>query len=248
MRNELRFGKLLFQDGSKPSQVTKRRFLYLIPAVFLFVIGFILLTDPALLDENPEDARIPSYVMLFSSAFYFFLIFFIVKGYYGAIYEHGFVIKHGSKTIARSFDELKELYSFKKSIVIVECTGKSNGMFSYFVPNLQQFTEELASAHAKYWIRTLSPENLNKVEISFGTQLKLANGIFIYKKGKKTVPLNDVYYIEIIEQSPGSPETELAMFKGIDGEDLLIAPTAYMINMEVFNHIAYMISESELHS
>jgi len=238
--NENKLGKLLFQDGSKSSQVTTRRLLYLLPSAILFVIGLILFLDPALIDEKPDDVRIPSIILLVAATLNTFLIFFIVKGFHGAIHEHGFVINNGRKTIALSFDEVKELCAFSKSIVVVDNAGKRMGLFNCFVPNLQQFTEELASAYTKYWTRVLNPETLYKASISFGKELKLDGGRFIHKNGRKIVSLDDVYDIEITEDDP---ESSITMIKGVDGEDLIVVPAAYMTNMDVLNLIKNMIIE-----
>jgi len=186
-------------------------------------------------------------LLLAAMPFYALMVCFVAKGYHGTIYEHGLVLRYGSKRIERTFQGLRSVDATKHTLTIFE-RGKRTGivLLSAFVPNLRQFAEELISVYTRSLTTDLTPETLYETTIQFGNRLKLENGNFIYKKGKTIVPLDDVYEIEIQAESTSSliaADTPFVTLRGFRGNDLLVVATMHVSNLEILHHIAYMMEQ-----
>ena len=240
MLEEEKFGKLLFQSGSRTSQVALRRLICLIPFLIVFALGLVLFIDPDIIGEEPGDSGSMPVIIMVASVLYVPVLLLSVKGYHAAIYERGFVVRHGSKVTEAAFTDITGINtseSMIKSIRINLSGGKIINMVGIFVPNLQQFIEEFTSAYTKTKMSEFTPEMLRTKTISFGNLLRLENGNFIADKGKIVVPLGDVYNIEIKDEGIDS----YVHLKGAGGEDLIIVPFGYLQDFDLLRRIIHLI-------
>ena len=245
MKNEQGLGNLLFQDGSTMPQVARRILLLLLPAVILFAFGFILYFDPSLIGESTEKGGSIPLILLIATPLYSIMVLFIVKGFRAVIYEHGFSVKHGRKTMHWYYNQVRNITLSTTPIValtIESSSGKRLSLFGAFTPNLRQFAEYLDSVYSNYKIRTITPQTMHHANISFGKLLDLADGCFVFKKGKAVIPLSAVYKIEIEEEGMldvyTAPEVKIYI-EG--GKRVLAIPLSHMANMNIFRQISHML-------
>ena len=242
MQEESKFGKQVFQDGSKTSQVAVRKCLYLLPAVFLFALSLIMRLHPAMIGESTESSGMITVILLVAAPLYALMILSIVKGFSATIYEQGFVLKRGSKVTELAFAEVKGISLANKTLTIQGLDGKNIVLAGMFTPNMKQFAEEFETAYTKSSLYDITQESLYQTNISFGKHLELVNGVFIYK-GKEAVTLDDVYGIEVDEETllrAAAQEAAFIRLKGQIGNDLLTVPLMYVQNLDILRRIIHI--------
>jgi len=119
------------------------------------------------------------------------------------IYERGIVTIHGSRTNEIAYSQIRGILAISLTKVLITngpspnitTTGGRNGSITIafhespekivvFVPRFKQFAKALNTAYTQYIAKDLHSGNIHTADISFGDNLQLCGGEFIYTPAK----------------------------------------------------------------
>jgi len=167
------------------------------------------------------------------------------KPFQAVLYDDSIAVNHKGKEMDISFESLAVIspdadspwFSYYnenekwKSITIPE---------SPLSGDAAQLLNLIATTHAKWLLKDVTPENIYQTKISFGEFLELDNGEFFNKNRKKSAELVHVNEIATMQDGYGNVEEILlegVNHKGKDGKTLLKVPQVSNIHalIEVIN-------------
>jgi len=270
MNNEERFGKTLLVSVASKGRGLRKRVLYLIAAFVFVAAGIVLTLNPELGVVVEEDAHlVPVFIAIFIAVGLIFVILSLVRSKQSSItlYEQGIMYAHGKKVTEAGFSDLEGIRLETSAVAIggVAIPLGSLGQESVTIrmkdgtvvvlrkstiSNFRDFADKFGVVYTRWLLDGLTLDNISDAEISFGPDLKLRSGQFIYieKKQEKTMPLSDIHSLEIetgdeynyfwltsktLTNKNGTPK------KVIGGQ------TAMALNLEALHIIVQMILGNE---
>jgi len=210
-------GKLLLHGKASVARMVRRVILFMLPAVFLGVIGIIGLIDPYLMAMEDEPWVVP--VVLGAAALYVILMFFFVKPYEVAVYENGFAWKRRGNNIREwGFGNIlvsdiieTTTYGFipvskvrNLTITPIDKAAAAITLTRNNTPNFHNFADLLQAEQYVYQTKNMTPENVFEVTMDFGNELILENGKFLHRKGhrkEKFAFLKDVKTVNVFNDT-----------------------------------------------
>jgi len=219
MQNETKYGKLLYRCAREPEKVSRSKKLSGAGAL-IFVVATLFCV--ALVD--PDNDVLYAFALITGlCALPFIIKFFSTKVLEAAVYENGFAYSWGKKTVEMYFNEAVGVKRSTEevevagggflgylllsmisklipgladgAIEIVKKVGKKVSVGNGHVADFKGFSDALDKAFASWLTKGLTMENIADADISFGDDLKLSGGRFIYdmgRKGIKNISLGEV--------------------------------------------------------
>ena len=199
------FGKEIFKCKASTLRLITTKLLFCSPGLIIGTFAVIELIYPGFMNSGRSlDTRFV--IAILTAVFiYCFVPILFFKQYEAVVYEQGLVLKYGSKVTELGFDDLKgiqfinqtvKLYgiirTFASSCVnIFPKNSKKIALNGFRMPDIERFGNEFSFTYTKYAAKDLNRENIYHANISFGSELELKNGMFIFKN-KKEVPFDDI--------------------------------------------------------
>jgi|GEM_PF-4159707 len=203
------YGQLISQSRAEKLKVQPKMLFVLLPALFLLVMGIVLLFEPYVFgDVN----IIWAYIFVILGIGITSLVIWgrrIGRQYDVDVFENGFVIRRDQEIISLGFSELEGIaylgssiqyrgkpISFAKTrnLIIIPKSGADNAIeiVPFKLSNFYELSEILDIVYTYYLLKDIKREDINSVRLSFGEQLKLVNGKLVYNEGEKEVPIMDI--------------------------------------------------------
>ena len=260
MDNETRLGRQILCYTATWGQTLKKRLLYLIPALIFITAGIFALFNPELLTD--DDSSMVLLLFFGAGALFALMGILFVKPAKAVLYDGGFALTRGSKVTETDFSDVKGILdsttvtkylgvvtlSKTRVVTIVKKNGEKFGVVKAFIPNFNQFADELGTALSKYMLRGVTIGNLDQVNISFGDALELTGGQFTCdagrKKGRISIPVDAVHSAEY----NGNEGYWLALKGQYDengkAEDLASIRADKALNLETLYRIIDMVAQN----
>ena len=222
MSYEERFGKKLLASGANKGRALPMKILLIIPSLVFIATGAVLALNPDIDFLTEEEARlIPLLIALFfvvGVAGILFIVLSIVRSRRSSavLFERGVIHTQGSEVTEVGFSDTEgirletsaiavggvaiPLGSFGQESVIIR---KKDGTEIVFrksdIPDFRVFADKFGAVYTRWLLDGLTMDNMADAKISFGPDLKLYGGQFIYTKKDQEIvmPLSDVHSLEI---------------------------------------------------
>jgi len=256
------FGKLRFECTTTAKQVLLLRILFIILSLACLGAGLLVMSDPEMVEavlETELDIEVAMGVCFVLAVFFFLMSFRLVKHTKAMIYDDGLIYRRGNTNVIElDFNDLSGIIESSivmKALLFVKVSetrtltfmlksGKKKELADAQLPQAKRFFEEAHTAVADYFLRGVTAENLNKLEISFGDTLELRDGTFTYQESKKKepvyIPVADVYSIANEEEHSyslkGKPDGDKA-------DTLAVIRTDMGMNFETLFRIVEMVAQ-----
>ena len=176
------------------------------------------------------------------------------------LYEGGLVYTTGKKITEVAFADIKGIkvqtsnfsvgdiqvgtIMLSNTLTICKKEGSDIVLFKSSVPNFMVFAVEFSAVFSRWLLKDLTMDNISGAQISFGKDLELRDGQFIFKlKGENYIPLGDIASIEEDDLDGGQL---LKLFSRTKTDkkgrpELLAFISVHRdMNLEAFYHIAQM--------
>jgi len=219
MQNE-KFGKLMLECKSSRGKSLKRKLMFLIPALIFFAAGTIIAINPEIGVVTEEDAQfIPAVIAAFFAVGAVCVIGALLRSKQSsiALYENGVVYVRGPIVTEAGFDDIEGIRQVRsaaaiggvlirtpkalsqESVTIRKKDGVEIVLNKAYMSDFHQFADEFSDLYIRWLVKDLTMENIADANISFGPDLELSGGQFIYthKKEKKYMPVGEVHGLEI---------------------------------------------------
>jgi hypothetical protein len=175
------------------------------------------------------------------------------------LYDGGFVLTRGSKVIEVGFNNVAGIsdstiktqaygvftVAKTRQVTVFKKDGEkiimANIIGFIFIPNYDQFADELGTVYTNYLLRDVTKENISQLNLSFGDKLKLAGGQLIHdadkKQGAVSIPLESIRRLEYLND-----EGYWLSLKNERAEELTSIRADKAMNLETLNRIVELVN------
>ena len=246
----VRFGPHVADYKAKTGRLIVKYVLWLLLPVIFLIAGAISFISPDTFGFDPDDIFL-TYLFFGAGAICVIGVCVLLSHYTAQLFEHGIVLKKGSKITEWDFSEIDGVsYTVNKTSVnyipvattrVLEILPKQGKLISIpglKMQNFKVFAEHLEGLYSEFVIAGLTKENIKTKTIRFGKKVILENGVFIYKN-KKNFPLEDILGLNTAN---GVVSLEGKNAKGKKAM-LLNIPANQAYNLHILSHVIYKLRE-----
>lgn len=247
---ETKFGELKYHREAKRSKTIIRRILsILLLFILFFLIGILILM---IVTDKNTSSEVYAYSFIGFFVFSLFAsLFFGTKlspqDYEIYIYERGVTLNRKKEMLEYDFrnldgvasyvirDKLEGIITIAKTqyLTIFPQHEKPKYLRSMNTPNIKETSQNLAAIYCEYVTKDLNKETIKNRTITFGRNLTIKNGSFVYKNNTKVVPYESFY--------EAKNDDGVIILKSEN--DSFILSVANSMNLNILYYIIYRINE-----